>query len=921
MSSINASIIIPVYNNWDLTSACLNSLAATIDPADTEVLVVDNASRDETRSACAATGQRLFGDSFVYIRNEINRNFAGASNQGAQAAKGRYLVFLNNDSEVQSGWLGPLIEDFDEYANLAATGPILAYPEQTPLGLIVQHLGVILDQWLHVFHLYNGIPVNSPLAKKRRFFQAITAACMVIPAPLFQKAGGFDEGYINGFEDVDLCGRLWSSGYRFSVNPASLVAHHESRTAGRKEYEEENTRRLERNVAHHFIPDWHLKVHDDDLVPQISEFGGLRAAYNDRLLSELDERVERMRLENLAASLIRYPFWEKGWRAMISRAGDAAQRILLQDAMYRVFPSPENALSGCNLAVRAGDSKLLGFYLSHLRMLMDSPEETLKKVKQNRQRCEKMCLDELAGKYSAWISNYGNFKNRIFPEFAEKCLKFAERIQFPIRSADGAFYNIWLHRKSRKQLVTAPESGKPEFSILMPVYNPEPGFFRAALDSILAQTWQGWELCLADDASPNPEIREIIREYAARDARIRYLFREKNGHISEATNSALSLATKPWAALMDDDDVLAADALERMAGEIAANPQGLLFYSDEDKITEYGHRSSPHLKNGWDYDLLLHQNYICHFTVLNTGRLREIGGLKRGYEGAQDHELFLRYAEGLPASAVVHVPEILYSWRAHEGSTAGGLGAKSYALTNALKSVQSHLDRVMPGCSVNRLDGTIWMRVHLPVPASRPLVSLVLAEEPFAGYEAFCRERTNYPFEIVGSAAEAKGEILAFLDPAVIPWTRDWLEELVACLWRPGVGAVGGSVIDNHGRQIHAGYMADASGLKPLFHNLIRDPYIGWLELPRTVAALDGLCLLTRKSDFDGLASHEWAFQDYCLRLGERGLRTVWWPFAKFIANRELTIPERPASFKWRTEPFNRNVKIVDQGFALEAGA
>ncbi|MBD5642113.1 MAG: glycosyltransferase [Desulfovibrio sp.] len=918
-----ASIVIPLYNNWELTEACLGSLARNTDPGSIEVIAVDNACSDVTPHACPQLGRKLFGDFFRYIRNEINRNFAGASNQGAQASCAEYIVFLNNDTEVQAGWLEPLLADFTAYPGIAATGPVLAYPEMSQVGLTVQHLGVVFNPWLRVSHLYKGVPLSSPLARKRRFFQAITAACMVIPKSLFTGIGGFDEGFINGFEDVDLCARLWKKGYRFTVNPESLVLHCESRSEGRNAHDSRNSQKLENGNLQNFVPDWHLKIREDGLVPQITNFGIPRAVYPASLAGDLDSRLERMRPEILLNSIRRYPLWEKGWQGLLAQTRDLEKRQTLFEVFQQIFPTPENDLSGCMLAMRRNDPAALGKYLSALKNSIDSPESILCKVKDNRDWCADLGLDDLKKAYDSWLGNYENFRDRFFPAFATECVKLAGRIGYPLSPADAGLYNLWLKRMKAPCPLPDPD---PEigFSLLMPVYNPEPGFFRKALDSVLAQTWPHWELCIADDASTDKETGKIIREYAKKDPRIKPFFRNKNGHIAAATNSALKLASLPWTVFMDDDDFLAPEALSAIAAAIRENPEGLLFYSDEDKITEYDHHNRPHLKNGWDPELLLHQNFVCHLTVMDTERLREIGGLKQGFSGAQDHELILRYSEALPETAFVHVPEILYGWREHDSSTARSLDTKDYALDSAVRAAQSHLDRVEPGSVVTRMTDDLWTRVRYPLPDDRPLVSLIMPKAPFAGYQEFLKIRTRYPFEIVNSPAEAKGEILAFLDRALLPVSQGWLEELVSCLWRTNIGAVGGSVVGSDGRQIHAGYLADSSGrLKPIFQGAIREPYIGWLSLPRTVKALDGLCLLTRKIDFDcHPCDGAWDFQDYCLRLEERGKRTVWWPFAKFVASSSISLPDAPMEFheRWKLQPFNRNLKIVDQGFALETG-
>lgn len=241
------SIIIPVWNQVELTRQCLQALAETTRGIEYEVIIVDNASTDETPALLAG----LRGDVQV-IRNQENLGFAQACNQGAKAARGRYLVFLNNDTVPQSGWLEPLVREAEEHADVAVVGSKLLYPNGT-----VQHAGVAVSRiGLIPYHLYRGFPADAPAVNRRREFQAVTAACMLIRREVFEEVGGFDEGYRNGFEDVDLCLKVRERGGKIVYQPKSVLYHLESQTPGRKTYDEDNSRRLlARWGAHWWLAD------------------------------------------------------------------------------------------------------------------------------------------------------------------------------------------------------------------------------------------------------------------------------------------------------------------------------------------------------------------------------------------------------------------------------------------------------------------------------------------------------------------------------------------------------------------------------------------------------------------------------------------------------------------------------------------
>lgn len=956
---LESSIVIPVYNKWDLTRYCLKSIAEHTDTSKIEIIVVDNASTDATQKGCSFLGKQLFGDAFRYIRNGINRNFAGASNQGAEIARGEFIIFLNNDTEVQSGWYQPLINDFSTYPDIAATGPLLVYPDETPFGRTVQHLGVFISPSYSLGHLYEGIPTASPLSRKRRFFQAITGACLAIRKSLFMETGEFDERFINGFEDVDLCARLREKGYRLTVNPTAMVIHHESQTPGRHAHEEDNSRLLAEKSLYTLVPDWHVHAANDRLTLGVDDWLLYQNMLPEKIAARLAPILEKAGMADLRELLVTHPYWRAGWEKAMRLAGDIQEKIAVFRPFFKLFRNARNAFAAYSLGRQSGNRALANQGVSFMRSFVDEPANYLHRARLAEKFCRKLGLDGVAERHLEWIGNYGRFIRETYPEFARAFIGMARDAGLALNPDDDNAYAVWTFGNIPEWRGQGPR--EVAFSILMPVYNPKPEHFRAALDSILAQDHDNWELCIADDASINPEAPKIIREYMARDKRIRAVFRSENGHIAEATNSALEIARHPWCVLMDQDDLIASDALSVMDDAISARPDGMLFYSDEDKVVGDGYFFHPHFKKGrWDRDLLASQNFVCHLAAYRTGRLREIGGFRKGFEGAQDHDMLLRYVAGLDESALLHIPRVLYHWRSHEQSTSMNIGAKGYAFANARKAVQEWLDQTCPGAVVDESPTIQWTRVRYPLPSEKPLVSILCrirtnSFEP-AAFASTIEKTTAYPHEIIficppedkvfreglmagscriatsysDASMKAKGEILGFMELKLADASEEWLEEIVSSLWRPDVGAVGGKVIINEKCMAHAGYMVDASGvLKPLFRNSparhIRN--FGWNILPRTVDALDALCLFTRKDVFmknGGLDPdmEDWALQDYCLRLGQKGLRSVWWPYAQlFLEPRGNRGGSAPETFrrKWDgvVPPFNQNIVINGEGFSL----
>ena len=223
---------------------------------------------------------------------------------------------------------------------------------------------------------------------------------------------------------------------------------------------------------------------------------------------------------------------------------------------------------------------------------------------------------------------------------------------------------------SRDAAIGANFAQRPLISILTPVYKSDRDLLCAAIDSVRRQTYDNWELCLADDGSTLPHVRGVLEHYARSDARIKVVHRALNGHISRASNSALALASGSWIVLLDHDDLLAPHALFCVVDAINRNPRAKLIYSDEDKVDLKGLRQSPYFKPDWNPYLFLSHNMISHLAAYRTDLVRRIGGFRTGLEGSQDYDLALRYVEQLDAADIHHIPHVLYHSRVLPGSTA-----------------------------------------------------------------------------------------------------------------------------------------------------------------------------------------------------------------------------------------------------------
>ena len=272
-------------------------------------------------------------------------------------------------------------------------------------------------------------------------------------------------------------------------------------------------------------------------------------------------------------------------------------------------------------------------------------------------------------------------------------------IKLEALSKGDGLYQTWLkeNRVTKKELNQQRKTVFQEnikFSLVVPLYKTDKYLLKALVDSVLAQTYSNWELCLSDGSGADSPIRSILEEYQKKDPRIKVVFNEKQLQISDNTNAAIGIATGNYIAFADHDDTLAEEAFYQMAKEISQHPEADLIYSDEDIIDIRGNRLFPHFKPDFNPDYLCCVNYICHLVVVKRTLLDRTGLLRPEYDGSQDFDFLLRCTEHTDSEKIRHIPKILYHWRSHEGSTAGNPDDKPYAVIAGEKALAGHYERM-----------------------------------------------------------------------------------------------------------------------------------------------------------------------------------------------------------------------------------
>jgi GT2 family glycosyltransferase/glycosyltransferase involved in cell wall biosynthesis len=522
----------------------------------------------------------------------------------------------------------------------------------------------------------------------------------------------------------------------------------------------------------------------------------------------------------------------------------------------------------------------------------------------------------LAGEYT--MESWPGFWREVAKtrrKLAEKMIRrAAPKVAAPVPWQQQDPYTLWTHRNRltprlsgflRREAEALAASG-PTISIVVPTYNTPAPFLEALIASVRDQFYPKWELCLADDASPEPHVQRLLADAARQDARIKYVVREKNGHISAATNSALDLASGEFVAFLDHDDLLAPAALFHVAEAIAARPQAQMLYTDEDKIDETGRHFDPQFKGEWSPDMALAHNYTHHLRVIRREVIERAGRLRVGYEGAQDIDLILRCVELIPGDGVVHVPYLGYHWRAHAQSTASKGDQKDYLFDAARRGIEDAVKRRGLRASVflpplmqehalclHQLKWDPALLAENPVTIVIPTknrhellracvaslertvnwahVSLIIVDDGSAEPEALellrsleqrtdlrCRVlRTgnttapfNYSHLVNLGTAKATTPLVLHLNNDIEAREPGWLEDLVGWSTVPGVGVVGARLIHPDETLNHAGIWVGPHGglAHALFFGQPKDDF-GYLFLPhaaRNTSAVTGACLLTR---------------------------------------------------------------------------
>lgn len=473
----------------------------------------------------------------------------------------------------------------------------------------------------------------------------------------------------------------------------------------------------------------------------------------------------------------------------------------------------------------------------------------------------------------------------------------------------------------------------PTISIVVPVYNTLPEWLNDCFQSVLSQTYPNWEICAYDDASTDESTLEALSNWEKTDARIRILRGKENVHISLASNAAAKASKGELIGLLDHDDLLTPNALWEMVKYWNLFPETDFCYSDEDKLESDGQFVEPYFKSDYNLDLLRSNNYINHFSVFRKSLFEQVGGFRKGFEGSQDHDLFLRMAE--QTSEFGHIAKVLYHWRKVPGSTASVYAAKSYPEEAAIKALKEHLERIGTSGTAERglFPGSFRLKRDIITDA---LVSIIIPFRDQVELLKTCIEslkktieyqnveillvnnnseeqatqdylnsldssirQIEYPgafnFSAINNFAvkQAKGEYILFLNNDIEATNKGWFEAMLEHIQRPEVGAVGAKLLYPDNSIQHAGVILGIGGVAGHSHKYLPGNQPGYFyraSVIQNLSACTAACLMVERSSFDEVDGFDEeklkiAFNDIdlCLKIRNTGRMIVYTPYAELI--------------------------------------
>lgn len=828
----------------------------------------------------AAGGTRAPGIEF-YDRREFESAQALANRLFLGGEARDFLFFLSSDVLINADVptrLGKILEtDF----GVAGVNPLLL--AEWTSDRRAAFLGMTFDFQKRLHYLHEGILTDNPLTRKERFFQLAHPGCLLIRSEDFKLVGGFNLS-LAFLAFPALCLQI------LKFRPKGFACAAE--VPGRLRYKFDSWS---------FCGGW-----DSILQRGRLDAGAIKSDYADFCR---DDKIEY----GIDAWL------NEGPAQIPDLSADAPVKSWLE---WRYHPKPTALLEYISALPPEERGAAVELARNRPASLPRAFRYYVVQAEQIKARAQKSD-PALAGQIDLWHKKSARFHYGAL----KPGIDLLNRAGIYNCSLDvcPAVFDAWIEIGEKFERVEVGESW-PEIAVVTPVWNPNPDFLRQALESVGRQTYSNWRLCVADDASTNSEIRPLLESFAAKYKRVKLIFREENGHICRATNSALEMVESPFVAFLDHDDLLAPEALAEVAKKVVEKPELGFIYSDDDRINEYNVRRNPVFKPDFDRDLF----FTGHLSVYRTELIRRVGGLRIGLEGSQDQDLRLRVTEIIDEARIAHIPRILYHWRVHEGSTAGSLAAKPYVIEANRKVYLETATRTgrkaelaeKPERGVYRLLYYPRKRVVCSVvflvdgkaPSGR-LMAVVGELEKYADLEICAlplRKDSPCPDSCKGlpfvgenyvracdeAAIKTNGDVIIFIDANLEPFRELRLEQLLELAFLPRIAMAGGNIWFGD-RALNCGWYPNVNGLPfPLLRGARESEAIssawGQLFMPRHALGAPLECMAIRREFCERFLDEsfgDYATVDFGLRAMKQNKFVAMNPWVNWRASR---LPKPP---------------------------
>lgn len=877
------SVIIPNKDHGDDLKRAVNSLLEKSVYDAFEILIVDNNSTDPgMKKVYLELEEKGHGVRVLHYDDVFN--FSAINNFAAGEARGEYLLFLNNDTEVIAEDFLERMVFFSSLPDVGAVGAKLLYADGT-----IQHAGIIAGAEGEVRHAYSRALLEDAGYMGRNIvssdFSAVTAACMMTKKTVFDAVRGMDASFPVAYNDVDYCLKLREKGLSVLMVPDALLTHYESKSRG---LDQDDASKVRLKAEFERLLSRHKRTLERD--PFYHDFFSFERGYfllpktekdpdpdRDRLFLQIDMITDKdgaIEIEGWAISTkgsVTYAITNKKKKEvpikLLSMSRKDASRTILNNTSQEYcgfkITFPETGEGPYLLSVR--DGKLKRTKLISTDFGAEGGNH--------------------AKKYRLGFVVKSYFKNPTLSKayFKEEGLEAFKKQLKGDGKSELYRYMDWFaaHQPDEKTLDMQRKTVfpyAPKISLIVPAYKTPEGFLKEMLASVQNQTYSNWELCVADGSYPETGVIDVLEAYRKEDPRIVYSALTENKGISGNTNKALKLASGDWIALMDHDDILAPDALFEMVKAMNEDPDVEAVYTDEDKVSmDLKTYFQPAFKPDHDFDLLCSGNYICHLFAAKKTVIDAIGEFDSACDGAQDMDFILRCTE--KAKKTAHIAKILYHWRSHPNSTAGDSKSKMYCYEAGVLSADKHYARtnIKAKAFMSAYFGHYYTFFEKPEQA--PLISVILwggDQEDAALTENSVIAATDYRnFEFLNgldAVKEAKGEYLFFIRAGseIVPFKQvsnndllisedttgmlSFPYNMLGSLQSEDAGLSAGKVIDQNDTLLYCGALRNPRHAVDYLFRKHESDNVGYngraLDKQRTSAA-SWHCMMIRKGTFE----------------------------------------------------------------------